>query len=361
MPSVSILSVPEQTQSTEPNYSNIIENLFLRYGTPCTVVRLFIGPAVVSYHFDLHDPLDSLKIKKLITPISCALRVANVKILPSPYSHFCIEIPRANREIVHFRDVLLTNAFWESPSPLTAVLGQSSDGSPVIVDLAKMPHTLIAGSTGSGKSVALNTIIASLLFKSAPSTLAIVLIDTKKTEFTIYEGLPHLPCEVITTPSLACRALRLICNRMDQRYIDMASNGISDVTNSDKYGRMLIVIDELADLMLTCKTDIERYLVRIAQLGRAAGFHLLLATQSPRVSVITGLISANVNGRIALKTSTGRESIITLNHQGAETLLGKGDAFLKSPEFFDELRLQVAYISKQDIEATVNYWKTNKS
>jgi S-DNA-T family DNA segregation ATPase FtsK/SpoIIIE len=226
----------------------------------------------------------------------------------------------------------------------------------VVLSVADMPHILIAGATGSGKSVLLNSMIVSMLFSCTPETLNLVMIDPKKVEMSKYEGLPHLALPIIKNHADAVQALEDICAEMDNRYNLMAEKGFKKASEMG-LANIVVVIDELADLMLTSKYECEQSIIRIAQLGRAAGIHLIIATQRPTVNVITGLIKSNIPCKIALQTSSMRDSITILDHKGAETLTGKGDALLKLPDRVEEIRFQSAYISDEDIENIVNYWK----
>jgi S-DNA-T family DNA segregation ATPase FtsK/SpoIIIE len=221
-----------------------------------------------------------------------------------------------------------------------------------------MPHMLIAGATGSGKSVALNTILCGMLYCATPTMTQFVMIDPKQVELSAYAGLPHLAAPIITSADEAVNTLQSINAAMDQRYKVMARQRTKSGTEAG-FPRMVIVIDELADLMLTSKKAVEESIIRIAQLGRAAGMHLLVATQKPVVSVITGLIQGNIPCKLALQTASTSDSVRILGHKGAETLLGRGDALLKLPDRVQEIRLQCAYTAPEDIDAIVNYWKYN--
>lgn len=221
-----------------------------------------------------------------------------------------------------------------------------------------MPHLLIAGATGSGKSVAINTILCSMLYCATPTMTQFVMIDPKQVELSAYEGLPHLAAPIITSAGEAVRTLASINAAMDRRYKTMQRKRVKHIDQTDM-PRMVVVIDELADLMLTSKKAVEESIIRIAQLGRAAGIHLIIATQKPVVSVVTGLIQGNIPAKLALQTASTSDSVRILGHKGAESLLGRGDAWLKLPDRVQEARLQCAYTSDQDVAAVVNYWKYN--
>jgi S-DNA-T family DNA segregation ATPase FtsK/SpoIIIE len=232
-------------------------------------------------------------------------------------------------------------------------LGVNTQNSPVWIDLYSAPHLLIAGETGAGKSVLVNSIICSVLLKNSPETARFVMIDPKQVEFTAYKNLPHLLRPIITSPRAAVAALESLCDTMEERYTRAAARGLKYSPETP----IICIIDELADLMITSRAAVEKYIVRIAQKGRAARIHLIIATQSPRASVITGLIKANMPTKIALTCSNIRESMVILDHGGAEKLTGRGDCILKTPLTPDEIRIQAAYTPEKDIENIVAYWK----
>ena len=252
--------------------------------------------------------------------------------------------------MVTLRQTIATQHWSAHRTPTSAALGIDHDGTPVYIDVARMPHMLIAGATGSGKSVALDAILCSMLYCASPSQMQLVLIDPKRVELGAYAGLPHLAKPIVTDTAEAIYTLLQVEAAMDNRYKAMQ--------RGKPIGpRMVIVIDELADLMLTSRKAVEHSIVRIAQLGRAAGIHLILATQKPLVSVVTGLIQANTPCKLALQTASTTDSVRILGHKGAETLLGRGDALLKLPDRVQEIRLQCAYTCPADIAAIVDYWR----
>jgi S-DNA-T family DNA segregation ATPase FtsK/SpoIIIE len=273
---------------------------------------------------------------------------------PSDRAHIAIQAARAERELVALRQTV--QHLTPDRTPTTAALGLDDAGQPVIVDIAKMPHMLLAGATGSGKSVALNTILCSVLYSATPTMTQYIMIDPKQVELSAYAGLPHLATPIITSAQEAVYMLACVNAAMDKRYKAMASKRTKS-SDEAGYPRMVIVIDELADLMLTSKKAVEESIIRIAQLGRAAGIHLIIATQKPVVSVVTGLIQGNIPCKLALQTASTSDSVRILGHKGAESLLGRGDAWLKLPDRVQEQRIQCAYTSEADIAAIVNYWK----
>lgn len=335
---------------TNPEYiAALLDNI----GLPCTPAGHTSGAQIVTYHYNLHDLRDYTKAARAVKALSAALRTP-CSLMPSDRAHIAIQAARAARELVSLRQTV--QHLRPDRTPTTAALGLDDAGQPVIIDIAKMPHMLIAGATGSGKSVALNTILCSMLYCATPTTAQFVMIDPKQVELSAYAGLPHLAAPIITSTKEAVDTLQSINAAMDKRYKAMARKRTKSGAEAG-YPNMVIVIDELADLMLVSKKAVEESIIRIAQLGRAAGIHLLIATQKPVVSVVTGLIQGNIPCKLALQTASTSDSVRILGHKGAETLLGKGDAWLKLPDQVQEIRIQCAYTSDRDIAAIVNYWK----
>lgn len=275
--------------------------------------------------------------------------------MPSAPSITMQPAPQA-REIVTLRQVIGTRHFNDYRTATSAALGVDTAGIPVYVDVSAMPHILIAGATGSGKSVALNSLICSMLYCATPERVRFVMIDPKRVELAAYAGLPHMAAPICTDTWEAIDLLRSICAMMDSRYKRLAKLGVRDVGQTD-IPRVIVIIDELADLMLMSRKTVEPLIVRIAQIGRAAGIHLIAATQKPLVSVITGLIQANMPCKLALQTASVNDSVRILGHKGAEKLVGRGDALLKLPDRVEEIRMQCAYTSLDDVSAVVNYWR----
>jgi S-DNA-T family DNA segregation ATPase FtsK/SpoIIIE len=337
---------------TNPEYiAALLDNI----GLPCTPAGHKSGAQITTYHYNLADLKDAHKAARAVKTLSMALHTP-AALMPSDRAHIAVQVAKTDRDTVTLRRVVGTMA--PDRTPTSAALGLDNAGQPVIVDIAKMPHMLIAGATGSGKSVALNTILCSMLYCTAPTTTQFVMIDPKQVELSIYAGLPHLATPIITSAAEAVKTLQSVNAAMDKRYKTMARKRTKSGTEAG-YPNMVIVIDELADLMLTSKKAVEKSIIRIAQLGRAAGIHLIVATQKPVVSVVTGLIQGNIPCKLALQTSSTSDSVRILGHKGAESLLGRGDAWLKLPDRVQETRLQCAYTSDQDIAAIVNYWKYN--
>lgn len=322
---------------------------------PCTPAGHTSGAQVTTYHYNLIALKDHNKATRAVKALSAALRTP-CTLITSDRAHIAIQAARAERELVALRQTV--QHLRPDRTPTTAALGLDDAGQPVIIDIAKMPHMLIAGATGSGKSVALNTILCSMLYSATPTMTQFVMIDPKQVELSAYEGLPHLATPIITSAQEAVNTLASVNAAMDKRYKAMARKRTKSGAEAG-YPRMVIVIDELADLMLTSKKAVEHAIIRIAQLGRAAGIHLIVATQKPVVSVITGLIQGNIPCKLALQTASTSDSVRILGHKGAETLLGRGDSLLKLPDRAQEIRLQCAYTGAKDIDAIVSYWKYN--
>ena len=342
----------EPGEIIDPDY---IAQLLEQVGLPCVPAGHTSGAQITTYHYNLIALKDHNKATRAVKALSAALRVP-CSLIPSNRAHFAVQVAKIDRDIVTLRQTVQHLTPYRTPT--TAALGLDDAGQPVIVDIANMPHMLIAGATGSGKSVALNTILCSMLYSATPTMTQYIMIDPKQVELSIYAGLPHLASPIITSAGEAVKTLQSVNTAMDQRYRAMARKRTKSGAEAG-FPRMVIVIDELADLMLTSKNAVEESIIRIAQLGRAAGIHLLIATQKPVVSVVTGLIQGNIPCKLALQTASTGDSVRILGHKGAESLLGRGDALLKLPDRVQELRLQCAYTSDQDISAIVNYWKYN--
>ena len=271
--------------------------------------------------------------------------------------------------MVHLRDVLESDEFAESKSKMSVALGKDVAGKVAIADMAKMPHTLIAGSTGSGKSVCINTIITSIIYKAKPSEVKLVMVDPKVVELSVYNGIPHLLIPVVTDPKKAAGALAWAVQEMDNRYNLFAQKGVRDLKGYNaliekeegvgKLPQILIIIDELADLMMVAAKEVEDSICRLAQKARAAGMHLIIATQRPSVDVITGIIKANIPSRIAFAVSSQVDSRTILDQVGAEKLLGKGDMLYYPTGAAKPTRIQGAFVSDEEVEKIVSFVKTN--
>jgi S-DNA-T family DNA segregation ATPase FtsK/SpoIIIE len=278
-----------------------------------------------------------------------------------------IEVPNDEMALVALRDMLESESFQRNKTPLRFALGQDVAGHPISANLEVMPHLLIAGTTGSGKSVCVNAILSSFLLNNTPDDLRIVLVDPKRVELTGYNGIPHLLAPVVVDMERVIGALQWMTREMDKRYHDFAKAGARNITDYNarmklqggtKLPFLLIVIDELADLMMIAPDETERTITRLAQLARATGIHMILATQRPSVDVVTGLIKANFPARVAFAVASGVDSRVILDQPGAERLLGRGDMLYQAPDAASPARLQGVFVSDQEIQKLVEYWRT---
>lgn len=354
-PGLDILTAGSAAQPTPIIDPAAIAQLLGQIGLVCHVTGYTSGAHIATYHLNLTDLRHHNKIARAVKALSMAL-CAPCTLAPSDRAHFAVQVPKDKRDLVTLRQVINTREFGVDRTPTTAALGLDDAGRPVVIDVSRMPHILIGGATGTGKSVALNTILCSMLYCATPTMTQFVMIDPKQVEMTAYTGLPHLARPIVTDPKQAAGTLGQLCGIMDQRYKQMSRKRAKSI---DQIGqpRIIVVIDEFADLMMVSAKTVEADVIRIAQLGRAAGIHLILATQKPLVSVVTGLIQGNIPAKLALQTASTSDSVRILGHKGAEQLLGRGDALLKLPDRVQEIRLQCAYTSDNDIAAIVNYWR----
>ena len=331
------------------------------------------GPAITRYELELGAGVRVEKIESLVKTIAMKLAAETVTCAPVPgRTAVGIEVPNQHRDLVALGDVLRSRAANRSNAELLVALGKDVDGTYIVVDVAKLPHLLIGGTTGSGKSYGLNALICSLLLRTTPDQVRLMLIDPKRVEFTSYRGVPHLITGVITSPKAAADALDWVVREMDMRYDDMEAAGVRHIDEFNKkvragkvrppagserqirpYPKLVVVVDELADLMMVAPADVEDSIVRISQLARAAGIHLILATQSPRVDVVTGMIKSNMPARLAYAVTSVTESRIVLDQKGAENLLGQGDALFLPVGRSTPIRLQGAYITTDEVEQVV--------
>ena len=342
----------------------ILEETFANFGISVKVNQVSCGPAVTRYEI---TPAPGVKVSRIISltdDLQLNLAAPGIRIeAPIPgKSAVGIEVPNAKILSVGLRSLLSSPVFQRLNTPLAFALGEDISGSPVVAKLTDMPHLLIAGSTGSGKSVCLNCIIMSLLYNTVPDELKLVFIDPKMVELTVYNGIPHLMCPVVTDPKKAAVVLRWMVTEMEKRYLMFAEKGVRDINRynqvtDEKIPYIVIIIDELADLMMVAPVEVEDSICRLAQMARAAGMHLIVATQRPSVDVVTGVIKANIPSRIAFAVSSQADSRTILDMSGAEKLLGKGDMLFFPVGAVKPYRVQGAYVSDQDIEKTVDFIK----
>ena len=346
-----------------------LQKTLYSFGVSAKVEKVSVGPAITRYELRPAEGVRVSKIAKLADDIALNLAAETIRIeAPIPGKQAVgIEVPNKENEIVHLRDIIDSDEFKNSKSKLTMALGKNVAGEVVVTDIAKMPHVLIAGSTGSGKSVCINTLITSIIYKAKPSEVKLVMIDPKVVELSVYNGIPHLLIPVVTDPKKAAGALAWAVQEMVNRYSLFAQKGVRDIKGynaelekeegGEKLPQIVIIIDELADLMMVAPNDVEDAICRLAQMARAAGMHLVIATQRPSVDVITGIIKANIPSRIAFAVSSGVDSRTILDMVGAEKLLGKGDMLFAPIGISKPIRVQGAFVSDKEVEGIVEYIK----
>jgi S-DNA-T family DNA segregation ATPase FtsK/SpoIIIE len=397
MPSIDLLDRPDKAKNPInreelEQVSRLVETILLDFKVQAQVVAVYPGPVITRFELDLAPGMKVSKISALSKDLARALSAISVRVvevIPGK-SVIGLELPNKHREIVHLSEVISCPAFEESNSPLAMVLGKDIAGEPVVVDLAKMPHLLVAGTTGSGKSVGVNTMIVSLLYKSTPEDVRMIMIDPKMLELSVYEGIPHLLTEVVTDMKDAANALRWCVGEMERRYKLMSALGVRNLKGYnkkvltaiaegealidpiwqpsdgldqtppllEKLPSIVVIVDEFADMMMIVGKKVEELIARIAQKARAAGIHLVLATQRPSVDVITGLIKANIPTRMAFQVSSGLNSRTILDQQGAEQLLGMGDMLYLPPGTGVPTRVHGAFIDDHEVHAVVDDWKS---
>jgi len=336
------------------------------------VVRTYTGPLVTTFEF---KPAPNVKVSKILglqDDLAMALSAETIRIqAPIPGRDVVgIEIPNANIDTIYLREILESSLFKESKSPLTVALGKDIVGNPFITDIKKLPHLLIAGTTGSGKSVGINAMILSLLYRNDPEHLKLILIDPKMLEFSIYNDIPHLLTPVITEPKKAIAALSNMVGEMNRRYTLMADNRTKNIDNynekvkrdgsAEPFPFIVIIIDELADLMMTGGKEVEYSIARLAQMARASGIHLIVATQRPSVDVVTGLIKANLPSRLSYRVGQRIDSKVILDAMGAESLLGRGDGLFTPPGSTGLVRLHAPWSTEEEVEEIVEYLKAQR-
>lgn len=395
LPEISLLDVPNRksnpiSQEELDQVARLVEAKLADFNIVAKVVGVFPGPVVTRFELELAPGVKASKITNLSKDLARSLLAESVRVvevIPGK-AYVGLELPNKFRETVFMRDVLDSQAFADHSSHLSMVLGQDISGEPVVVDLGKMPHLLVAGTTGSGKSVGVNVMITSLLYKSGPEDVRFIMIDPKMLELSVYEGIPHLLCEVVTDMKEAANSLRWCVGEMERRYKLMSALGVRNLKGYnakikqakdngevitdplwrstdgmeetapelDKLPSIVVIVDEFADMMMIVGKKVEELIARIAQKARAAGIHLILATQRPSVDVITGLIKANIPTRMAFQVSSRIDSRTILDQQGAETLLGMGDMLYLPPGTSVPIRVHGAFIDDHEVHAVVADW-----
>jgi len=397
MPSLDLLDRADKVkhpidQEQLDKVSRLVEAKLSEFGIKADVVDVFPGPVITRFELDLAPGVKVSKITNLAKDIARSLSAKSVRVVEviEGKSVIGIELPNKHRETVFFSDVISSQGFDQSKSHLAMAIGSDISGKPVIADLAKMPHLLVAGTTGSGKSVAVNTMIVSILYKSSPEDVRMIMIDPKQVELSVYDGIPHLLSEVVTDMKEASNALRWCVGEMERRYQLMSKLGVRNLKGYndkvitaieagepiidplwqptdaftqtpptlEKLPSIVIIVDEFADMMMIVGKKVEELIARIAQKARAAGIHLILATQRPSADVITGLIKANIPTRMALRVQSRIESRIILDQQGAEQLLGMGDMFYLPPGEAVPIRVHGAFVDDHEVHAVVSDWKS---
>lgn len=350
-----------------------LQKTLYSFGVSAKVENVSVGPAITRYELKPAEGVRVSKIANLADDIALNLAAETIRIeAPIPGKQAVgIEVPNKENEVVHLREIIDCEEFQNHKSKLAFALGKDVAGKEVITDIAKMPHVLIAGATGSGKSVCINTLIASIIYKAKPSEVKLLMVDPKVVELSVYNGIPHLLIPVVTDPKKAAGALSWAVQEMVNRYSLFASKNVRDIKgynealdsegNTEKLPQIVIIIDELSDLMMVSPKDVEDAICRLAQMARAAGMHLVIATQRPSVDVITGIIKANIPSRISFAVSSQIDSRTILDMAGAEKLLGKGDMLFYPSGAPKPTRIQGAFISDKEVEKIVDFVKDNSN
>jgi S-DNA-T family DNA segregation ATPase FtsK/SpoIIIE len=389
LPTLDLLNDPPRQKDADVHRESLemnakrLEKKLADFGVEGEVVEILPGPVITMYEYKPAPGVKISKVAGLSDDLALAFRAPAIRIVaPIPgKAAIGIEIPNNQRELVYLKEILSSAVYLDTTDRLPMALGKDITGTPVVTDLARMPHLLVAGATGSGKSVSINTIINSLLFKVSPEMVRFLLIDPKRIELSIYQDIPHLLHPVVTQPKEATRALRWAVDEMERRYMLLSDRGVRNIETYNKkvlkeqkppatdngppeaHGILpyiILVIDELADLMMTSSRDVEESITRLAQMARAAGIHLIIATQRPSVDVLTGIIKANFPARISFQVSSRVDSRTILDAIGAEQLLGQGDMLFMPPGVGRITRIHGAYVSEEEIKRVTDFLKTQK-
>ncbi|MCK8823478.1 DNA translocase FtsK 4TM domain-containing protein [Fuchsiella alkaliacetigena] len=369
LPPLSLLESGQSVDSAEVNQGQpeLLEDTLAEFGVEAKVVKVSYGPTITRYEVEPAPGVKVSKISNLADDIALSLAASEVRIeAPIPgKSAIGIEVPNGEQVNVHLREILESSAFQRAESKVSVALGKDIAGEPVVADLVEMPHLLVAGATGSGKSVCINSIISSLLYKGKPDEVKLMLIDPKMVELTTYQQVPHLIAPVVTDAKKAAVALQWLVEEMEDRYELFAATGtkgiesynrhLAEEENEEKMPYIVVIIDELSDLMMVSADEVEDAICRLAQMARAAGIHLIIATQRPSVDVITGVIKANIPSRISFAVSSQVDSRTILDTGGAEKLLGKGDMLFSPVGSQKMIRVQGAFISEKEVNELVEY------
>ncbi len=371
-PSLSLLNESPGAKAERGDINKIarkIEETLQSFGVDARVAEVNLGPAVTQYALELALGTKVSKITALANDLALATEAPTGQIrieAPIPGRNLVgIEIPNRSLEVVTLRTMLASSTMQKNKSKLAVSMGLDVSGNPVIADITKMPHVLVAGTTGSGKSVLVNSFICSILFRASPQEVKLIMVDPKRVEFTSYNGIPHLLTPVIVEPEKILSALKWSMSEMDRRYKLFSERGVRNIEGYNELSGfqalpyIVIVIDELADLMMFAPVEVEDAIARLAQMARATGIHLVIATQRPSVNVITGLIKANVPCRIAFNVSSMIDSRVIIDGPGAEKLLGRGDMLYVPPESAKPTRIQGAYVSEKEVKKLVDFLKSN--
>ena len=369
LPSLDLLDSPPPLEARQikedlTNNAHILEDTLEDFGISVKVTNIERGPVITRYEL---QPAPGIKLNRIVAlndDIALTMKAQSVRIVaPIPgKGRVGVEVPNMQSSFVYLKEVLASSEFQESASKLTLVLGKDIAGQPVVTDLSEMPHLLIAGTTGSGKTVCVNALILSMLFRAAPSELKFLMVDPKMVELAPFNGLPHLLCPVVTEARKASAALNWVVDEMEERYRLFAKLGVRNIEAYNEKQEMIpyivVIIDELADLMVVSRDQIENAITRLAQLSRAVGIHLVLATQRPSVDVVTGVIKANFPARISFKVASKVDSRTVLDMNGADKLLGKGDMLFLRPGESKLIRAQGSLVSDKEIERVVDFIKS---